>query len=190
MINAIIFDFFGVIRSEVAPVWFIKHIKDKQKAITLKNRLFEPFDSGKKSENELFLQLSKISGKKPAIIKKEFDGLATLNDPMLYIIKELNKNYKIGLCSNGGSRFVRSLLKKHSLKKYFDSIIISSEIGITKPAKEIYLKSLEELGVKPKEALFIDDNIKNIKGAQKLGMQTILFQNYDQFVEDLNKLLT
>lgn len=55
-----------------------------------------------------------------------------------------------------------------------DKIYLSQEMGMRKPDPEIYLKLLEAEGFSADQAIFFDDNAGNIKGAQKVGITSIL----------------
>jgi len=51
---------------------------------------------------------------------------------------------------------------------------MSSLTGVIKPNALMFNTALSELNIKPQEALFIDDSIKNVEGASKLGIESIL----------------
>jgi putative hydrolase of the HAD superfamily len=59
-------------------------------------------------------------------------------------------------------------------KKYFSAFIISSIIGVTKPNKRMYETALNELSIKPNEAIFVDDNLNNCMGAKRVGIKPYL----------------
>jgi FMN phosphatase YigB (HAD superfamily) len=40
---------------------------------------------------------------------------------------------------------------------------------------------LDKLELDPNEAVFIDDTLKNITGAENVGMNTIWYQNFPEF---------
>jgi putative hydrolase of the HAD superfamily len=105
------------------------------------------------------------------------------------LIKELRKNYRIGLLSDQTKEWWPHLNKKYKISDNFDFTIISAETGFHKPQIEIYKIALENANCKPKECLFIDDLEYNLEPAKKLGIQTLLFKNPDQIREDLQKLL-
>ncbi len=69
--------------------------------------------------------------------------------------------------------------------KVFDAAIFSCVIGIKKPERGIYEITLNSLVVQPKEAIFIDDKEENIKGAEKVGIKTILFKSPGQLKKEL-----
>lgn len=83
----------------------------------------------------------------------------------------------MGLVSNYYGN-VEAVLKELSLKKYFTSIVDSTVIGIRKPDAQIFKIALNELGVKPAEAIVIGDSYSNdIAPAKLLGCDTIWINN-------------
>ncbi len=50
------------------------------------------------------------------------------------------------------------------------------EIGLWKPDTAIYNYVLDDLGLKPYEVLFLDDNKANVEAANQVGWQTIFIQ--------------
>lgn len=54
-----------------------------------------------------------------------------------------------------------------------DALICSGEIGYCKPSKQIFDRALAGLASTMPEACFIDDNLRNIREAQKLGMTAV-----------------
>ena len=62
----------------------------------------------------------------------------------------------------------------------FDVTIFSAEVGLVKPDARIYRLTLEKLGVEPEEAVFVDDFIENVEGAQAVGMKAIHFKSSQQ----------
>jgi len=77
--------------------------------------------------------------------------------PTLEKLKE-GKN-KLGLISNTEDISAKRALKKYNLKKYFDAIAFSYEIGLLKPNIGIFQKLLDRLKIKPFEACIVDDSI-------------------------------
>ncbi|XP_027708797.1 bifunctional epoxide hydrolase 2 [Vombatus ursinus] len=75
-----------------------------------------------------------------------------------------------------------------TLRKHFDLMIESCRIGMAKPDPEIYKFALETLKVAPHEAVFLDDIGANLKKAREVGMVTILAQDTDMALKELEKL--
>ena len=67
----------------------------------------------------------------------------------------------------------------------FRHLTWSCELGISKPDSAIYWHTLEKLGVSAEEALFIDDLQENVRAAEALGLQAILFTTPAQLQIDL-----
>lgn len=184
--KVIIFDFFGVICSEVAPFWFQKYLSKKE-AEESKKLYFEPADSGEISDNELLENLSKFSHKTAKEVKGELYDLVKVNYDVVKLIKDLKRNHKIGICSNSDGEFLHTILQTNKLTDLFDSIIVSSEYGVTKPDVRIYKIALEQLSASPQETIFIDDNPENIQGAEQVGIKGILFTNTKELAIKLSK---
>jgi HAD superfamily hydrolase (TIGR01509 family) len=58
-----------------------------------------------------------------------------------------------------------------------------------KPKAQIYLLALEQLGVSPNEALFVDDFIENVEGARAVGMSAIHFKEPEQALQQIKEFL-
>uniref|UniRef100_A0AC34GMT4 Epoxide hydrolase n=1 Tax=Panagrolaimus sp. ES5 TaxID=591445 RepID=A0AC34GMT4_9BILA len=62
---------------------------------------------------------------------------------------------------------------------YFDVIVESCKVNMRKPFPDIYKYTLEKLGLKPEECIFIDDLQMNCETAEKLGIKSIQVVNGD-----------
>ena len=93
-------------------------------------------------------------------------------------LKELHKNYKLGVISDtifSPGRVLKQILAGEGLLEYFDSFVFSDEIGCSKPEKLLFDKSMENLNVKAPELAHIGDREPNdILGPKKLGMKAVL----------------
>lgn len=67
----------------------------------------------------------------------------------------------------------------------FSQLTWSCELGMAKPDPAIYTYTCERLGIAPAETLFLDDNPKNVRAAEALGIHGIHFTNTDQLREEL-----
>ena len=98
------------------------------------------------------------------------------------ILDNLYGKYQLGVISNAfpSMDWVFDLL---NIRKYFNAIILSCEVGKAKPDILIYEKALASLNVKASECLFIDDKKVNIEAANSLGFIGI---HLDRKIHDLN----
>jgi len=84
------------------------------------------------------------------------------------------KQYRLGLVTNfDDAKTVQHVLTRDGIDRLFQSIIISAEMGIRKPCREIFSKACGQLDASPDKTLFIGDNwTDDIIGAKGLGMDT------------------
>jgi putative hydrolase of the HAD superfamily len=61
----------------------------------------------------------------------------------------------------------------------FDAVVISCEVGLSKPDPRIYQLCLDRLGLRAPETLFVDDRADNVEGAARLGLRTLQFEGPD-----------
>ena len=100
------------------------------------------------------------------------------------IIECLKKNgYKIGFMSN--TEIPSMEFFKECKYELFDVEIFSCLEKVRKPNIKIYEIGLNKLGVKPKESIFVDDQLENIIAAKKIKMNTIHYLNFNQFKNEL-----
>ncbi len=71
----------------------------------------------------------------------------------------------------------------------FDETVISGDVGLHKPQREIYELACERLGVPPAACVFVDDLRENVVGAEAAGMTAILHRDSTRTVEELEGLL-
>ncbi len=71
----------------------------------------------------------------------------------------------------------------------FDAVVISGEIGIRKPAPEIYALAAERLGREPARCVFVDDLAGNLKPAREIGMATVLHRDAETTLAELEQHL-
>jgi putative hydrolase of the HAD superfamily len=126
-----------------------------------------------------------------------FDFYGVLNNEMLpnqelikFIKTKLKSKYKLGILSNAVDDFMYEIIGEEELRKIFDEIVISHQVGIAKPEPAVYQIALKKLNVRAKESVFIDDTETHCEGARSLGMQSIQYKNFEQMQQELEKILT
>ena len=93
---------------------------------------------------------------------------------------------RTGLLSNswGTRRYPRELLAE-----LFDGVVISGEVGIRKPAPEIYALGAQAMELDPAAIVYVDDLPFNLEPARELGMATVHHTSADATVPELERLL-
>lgn len=90
-------------------------------------------------------------------------------------IRSLRPRYKTGIISNAWVG-MRAMHQPYLNGEAFDLIVYSAEEGLAKPDPAIYQRTLDRLGVRPAEAVFVDDMPENVEAARALGMAAVRFQ--------------
>ena len=72
---------------------------------------------------------------------------------------------------------------------FFDVVFCSGEEGRVKPDPTVYLTTLDRLGVRPAEAVFIDDTEGHVTAARALDIHGMVFSNAQRLERDLKSLL-
>lgn len=146
-------------------------------------------DLGKINRTEFFKGLEKVTQMPSLEIKAEFDAEQRIPDQeLIKLIKKLKTKYKIALLTNAGEEEI-NIIYRDKIANLFDVKTISYQVGSVKPNEKIYLNCLNELGVEPSEAYFIDDSTANLKVAKKLGIHTILYAEFGIIPLPLQKLV-
>ena len=106
------------------------------------------------------------------------------------IFKELkaSNKYKIYALTNWSAETFPVALARYEFLGWFDGIVVSGAEKMRKPAPGFYQILLNRHNVKPEEALFIDDNYRNILAAEKLGIKSIHFTSAGLLKDKLKQL--
>lgn len=83
--------------------------------------------------------------------------------------------YLLGLISNAKSDWaVHAIMRKNEIDKFFKIILTSAALRIRKPRPEIFIKALDALNARPREAAFIGDSLNaDVIGARNVGIHAI-----------------
>ena len=99
-------------------------------------------------------------------------------------LKESGK-YKTYALTNWQAGLFDIALVRYNFLHWFDGRVVSGEEKLRKPFPEFYQRLLDRYSVIPSEALFIDDNLRNIKAAEGMGIKSIHFQSPEQLKTEL-----
>ena len=106
------------------------------------------------------------------------------------IFKELKASgkYKFYALTNWSAELFPYALEHFHFLQWFDGRVVSGEEKMRKPHPQFYQVLLDRYSVKPEEAVFIDDNLRNIKAAESMGIKSIHFTSPEQLKEELKTL--
>jgi len=193
LIKAIIFDFGGVYFTYSKEL----RLKALRKKLGIEEEIIEKawskyiddYNKGRISEGEFWKRFKRDLGLRITNqeLRRTILSIFRPIKPVHKLVKELRKNFKVGLLTDQ-SKWLDILDKKYKIYKNFDRVVVSYKVGAIKPNKKIYRIALKKLGVRPEEIVFIDDDKENVEGARRVGMKAILFKNSTQLRKELEKL--
>ena len=99
----------------------------------------------------------------------------TLDENFKNFAEKYSGIYDFCLLSNDVLEWSEFLTDYYQINHYFKEKIISGEVHMRKPDKEIFVYALEKLGCNAAQCVFVDNSVKNLLVAEELGMKTILF---------------
>jgi len=128
--------------------------------------------------------LRKFKVDNPELVQKLSDGYieispyqTSLFPHTIETLESLKKNdHQLHIITNGFKEVQFIKLQNSGLIDFFDVILCSEEVGKRKPNPEVFQFALDKANATKKESLMIgDDYHTDIVGAEKFGMQSILF---------------
>jgi 2-haloacid dehalogenase len=98
-----------------------------------------------------------------------------------------NSNLKFYALTNWSSETFPIALERFDFLHWFDGRVVSGEEKMRKPFPEFYQLLLNRYDVKPREAIFIDDSLRNVRAAEQLGIAGVHFQNAKELENEFQK---
>lgn len=187
MIRAIIFDCFGVLTTDTWNAFL--NALPQTADVTLARELNRAYDKGTIDHDQYLQGVKDATGTEPPDIEKLHDGGVAKNTALLKYIEQLSQKYKLGIISNISSNWIREQLLTAAEQKLFGAMVFSYEVGMTKPDSRMFTLAAERLGVAPEEAVMIDDIESFVLAARDMGMQGIVYHDFDQMKQELEVLL-
>jgi putative hydrolase of the HAD superfamily len=190
MIQAIIFDCFGVVISDALEVLSAELRKKDPETARQVRDVVQASNRGMVAPAEASRQIAELLGFSYEQYRQHIADGELKNAELLAYIGELKAQYKIGMLSNIGMGGLARRFELGELERYFDVVVASGDIGYAKPEAEAYEITADRLGVRLDECVFTDDREGYCEAARGVGMQAILYKDLDQFRTDLETLLS
>jgi epoxide hydrolase-like predicted phosphatase len=144
-------------------------------------------ETGRIAEEDFEPKLAETLGvSAPGLIDRMFAGSGPDEQMIAAVRAARAAGIQTGLISNswGTRRYPMDLLSD-----LFDGVVISGEVGMRKPAPEMYVLGAERIGVAPERCVFVDDLPFNLAPAAELGMATVHHMTAEHTIAELEKLL-
>lgn len=105
-----------------------------------------------------------------------FPHCFSVNQSTINIVHAIKMHVKVAIITNGTTQRQKAKISKTNLNSCCEKIIISEEVGFSKPDERIFELALNELKVQPEDALFVGDDLqKDIGGCQNVNINGIWF---------------
>ena len=98
------------------------------------------------------------------------------------LAKLKSRGIKLAVASNSVRNSVVAMMERSHLAVYLDVMLSNEDVSKPKPDPEIYIRAMEQLGVRPQEALIVEDNEHGIRAARASGAHVLVVKT----VHDVN----
>ena len=198
MINTVIFDIGNVLadftwKEFINGKGYMGTMFDRIVRASIMNDNWVEYDKGLISDEEIIQLFVDSDPEIEADIRKcfaEIKGMVSKNDYAIPWINELKKRgYRVYYLSNFSRKAEVECADALDFIPYMDGGILSYKEHLVKPMPQIYELLIQRYNLNPKECVFLDDTEINLTGASGFGIHTILFKNYEQAKDELERIL-
>jgi len=194
MIKTVLFDYAGVI-SPTKNNYIFALQNCKRFELTPKELMELSYENwtdtaiGKLKSNVYWNNIAEKLKIEPDKLRKLVISTFPVNKKVIDLIEKTHKNYTTVLFSNQIEDWLEKVIDENKIRNIFNYFVNSYNVGVRKPDRKIFIEALRITNSKPEETLLIDDSLENIKAANKLGIKTIQFNNYIQFLSQYKKYI-
>lgn len=146
-----------------------------------KSQTWFDLNLGKVTEAEANVQYNKLLGIEIArlelLMQEVKESLIPVKGSFELLVKLHQANIKLYSLTDNVREIMVYLRNRYNFWDYFAGVVVSAEVKVLKPAKEIYMHLLDSYRLNPQDSVFIDDLPRNIEGAKAVGMHGIVFKD-------------
>lgn len=195
-IKSVIFDWGGVLIDDPAPglmQYCARALAVSKEDYTKAHNMFAADFQKNLISEEIFWEricgvLNVPEPKVDSLWAEAFRAIYVPKEEMFSLAASLRKNgYKTALLSNTEA----PAMQYYPQLGYdmFDVPVFSCAEGTRKPERRIYKLTVERLGNRPEQSVFIDDSVEYINSAKQAGLKTILFESINQVKNELTEFM-
>ena len=199
MINTVIFDIGMVLvdfcwRQMLHDFGLEGDAFEKVANATVRHPAWEEFDKGIMTTEEVIDTFAESAPEYRKYIEQIFEDPTKMIAQYDYAkpwIKELKeRGYRIYILSNWSKPTYEACLDNElDFLPLVDGAVFSFQEHLIKPDKRIFETICTRYNINPSEAVFLDDNDKNVVSSREFGLNTIHFKNYTDGRRELEELL-
>jgi len=196
-IKAVIWDLAGVVLHIVKGTFnsllaerLDAPLEDIERLISLpENDLWDIDEIDDDAFYTFFLRELNMPMEKKSILRKFVLEDFYIDQEILAYIKKIRKSFTTALLTNFPAHVHDFMKTDWIVDGAFDHMIASCDVKLIKPDPAIYTLTLARIGCLAEETVFIDDREINVKAAEKLGINGIVYQSRSQTINDLESIL-
>lgn len=186
--KAVIFDLYGVLGLNGWQAFKDKHFAHRREDWQKIRLLGKQVDAGSALQSEFIAAISIATGEEPSAVQYQLEH-TIVNRPLLEFIRtKLTPICKVAILSNASRDVMPGIFTEDELK-LFDDVVSSYSVGLTKPDPQMFLLVCEHLAVTPADCLYVDDQVRHVEAAKKLGMAPVFYTSAAQCIAHLNRVL-
>ena len=115
-----------------------------------------------------------------------YKALSPFNEvpEVLKTLKE--KNYKLGILSNGTPALLNELIESNNLNNIFDDVFSIEEVGIYKPSSKVYDIPIKKYNIQKDQVVFLSANTWDVSGGGNYGYNSIWVNRNNNIFDSLD----
>ncbi|MBN1857817.1 HAD family hydrolase [Candidatus Bipolaricaulota bacterium] len=187
MIRALILDFDGLILDTETPLLRSWHEIYRQAGMTVSKKTWAGLLGAVADPPEAYALLEGHLGHpvdRNALRERRFAReLEFLQDEpamegVCALLEEASgRGLLLGVASSSQRAWVEGHLKQLGLHRWFQTIATADDVERTKPAPDLYIRAMRELGVKPESAIAFEDSLHGVRAAKSAGLFVVAVPN-------------
>lgn len=116
-------------------------------------------------------------------------GLVPLKPHTIELLSSMkNAGMKLAIASSSLRSEVEPQMKKLGAFEYFDAAVCGDQVTRSKPDPEIFLLACDALGVKPEEAVGLEDSFNGVRACKASGLYTVMVPDIIQPDDEMREL--
>lgn len=198
MINTVVFDIGGVLADYHCAEYYVGLGYDEEKAkrleeVTMHSPYWCEYDRGVMTDEEIRAMFKSLAPDLSDDIDRSLTtmhGIVSRRERSIPWIKSLKeRGFKVLVLSNYSRTAFHDCADALDFLDVVDGGIISYQDQVIKPNPAIYELLCYRYGVRPENCVFIDDTVKNLVAAAKLGFSTVHYETFEQTSNELESLI-
>ncbi|MBI4342253.1 MAG: HAD family phosphatase [Candidatus Omnitrophica bacterium] len=160
---------------------------DEVQAAVYDKALLLPFELGRITPQAYYEGLTR-SLKLPWTYEqftRAWNNIFTENRDVIWIMERLRKRHRLIALTNTNALHIEHIKRSFPVLAFFEDWVASCDVGLRKPDPQIYALVLQRAGVRPADAVYIDDRPELVEAGKAAGLTVIRFQSSGQLEQEL-----